>query len=319
MATFASRKPLDTFRGAQPLGVEAEFARQRLIEHDEAGIGKVSAVDGNGHIRQGIGERVGELRSGHGSTLNWFAMENGHITLVGGGPGAWDLLTVRGLRALQAADVILADHLGPADQLAEFVDLAGKEVIDVAKLPYARQVTQERINELLVTHAREGKHVVRLKGGDPYIFGRGFEELQACAAAGLECSVVPGVTSAVSVPAAAGIPVTQRGVTHGFSVVTGHLSPEHPGSLVDWAALARLGGTIVVIMGVRNVRAITQALIDGGLRPETPAAVIQDGETTAQRVYFADAATLADVMEREGITSPAVYVIGEVAGLAHAG
>ncbi|GAA1182417.1 Uroporphyrinogen-III C-methyltransferase [Corynebacterium glaucum] len=246
-------------------------------------------------------------------------MENGHITLVGGGPGAWDLLTVRGLRALQAADVILADHLGPADQLAEFVDLAGKEVIDVAKLPYARQVTQERINELLVTHAREGKHVVRLKGGDPYIFGRGFEELQACAAAGLECSVVPGVTSAVSVPAAAGIPVTQRGVTHGFSVVTGHLPPGHSGSLVDWEALARLGGTIVVVMGVRNVRAITQALIDGGLRPETPAAVIQDGETAAQRVYFADASTLADVMEREGITSPAVYVIGEVAGLAHAG
>lgn len=245
-------------------------------------------------------------------------MENGHITLVGGGPGAWDLLTVRGLRALQAADVILADHLGPADQLAEFVDLAGKEVIDVAKLPYARQVTQERINELLVAYAREGKHVVRLKGGDPYVFGRGFEELQACAAVGLECSVVPGVTSAVSVPAAAGIPVTQRGVTHGFSVVTGHLAPGHPSSLVDWAALARLGGTIVVVMGVRNVRAITQALIDGGLRPETPAAVIQDGETTAQRVYFADAATLADVMEREGITSPAVYVIGEVAGLAHA-
>ena len=246
-------------------------------------------------------------------------MTTGHITLVGGGPGAWDLLTIRGLRALQAADVILADHLGPAAELGDFLDLTGKEVVDVAKLPYAKQVAQERINEMLVDYARQGKHVVRLKGGDPYVFGRGFEELQACAAAGLECSVVPGVTSAVSVPAAAGVPVTQRGVTHAFTVASGHLPPGHQKSLVDWGALARAGGTIVVVMGVRNVRAIAEALVEAGLDAATPAAVIQEGETNAQRVFFATAGTLADVMEAEGVGSPAVYVFGEVAGLAHAG
>ena len=243
----------------------------------------------------------------------------GHITLVGGGPGAWDLLTIRGLRALEAADVILVDHLGPAAELAEFIDLDGKEVVDVAKLPYAKQVAQERINELLVTYAREGKHVVRLKGGDPYVFGRGFEELQAATAAGIACDVVPGVTSAISVPAAAKVPVTQRGVTHAFTVVSGHLPPGHEKSLVDWASLGTLGGTIVVVMGVRNVRAIGQVLIDAGLNPSTPAAVIQDGETSNQRVFYATAGTLADVMEAEGVSAPAVYVFGEVAGLAHAG
>ena len=246
-------------------------------------------------------------------------MSNGHITLVGGGPGAWDLLTIRGLRALEDADVILADHLGPSAELEDFLDLSGKEVVDVAKLPYAKQVAQERINEMLVSYARDGKDVVRLKGGDPYVFGRGFEELQACAAAGLECSVVPGVTSAISVPAAAGVPVTQRGITHAFTVVSGHLSPGHEKSLVDWSALARTGGTIVVVMGVRNARAIADTLLDAGLDPATPAAVIQEGETDTQRVFFATAATLADEMETRNIAAPAVYVFGEVAGLAHAG
>lgn len=257
-----------------------------------------------------------------GPTLDLDPMENGRVTLVGGGPGEWDLITVRGLRALEDADVILTDHLGPTNQLDQFVDVNGKELIDVAKLPYAKQVAQERINELIVEHASAGKHVVRLKGGDPYVFGRGFEELQACAAAGIPCSVVPGVTSAVSVPAAAGVPVTQRGVTHSFTVVSGHLAPGDPRSLVDWDALARVGGTIVVIMGVRQVRAITQALIAASLPATTPATVIQDGETPRQRQFRTTLGELADVMDREMVTNPAVYVIGEVAGLgadAHAG
>lgn len=243
---------------------------------------------------------------------------NGSVTLVGGGPGAWDLITVRGLRALEAADVILTDHLGPTDQLDEFLNTGGKEIVDVAKLPYAKQVAQERINELMVAHARDGKRVVRLKGGDPYVFGRGFEELAACAEAGVPCEVVPGVTSAVSVPAAAGIPVTQRGVTHSFTVVSGHLAPEDPRSLVDWEALARVGGTIVVIMGVRQVRGITAAL-QRVLPATTPAAVIQDGETARQRSFWTSLADLADLMDRENVSNPAVYVIGEVAGLADAG
>lgn len=244
-------------------------------------------------------------------------MSIGEVTLVGGGPGEWDLLTIRGLRALEAADVILTDHLGPASQLEEFLDVSSKELIDVSKLPYGKQVAQERTNELLVEHALAGKRVVRLKGGDPYVFGRGFEELQVCAAAGVPCRVVPGVTSAISVPAAAGVPVTQRGVTHSFTVVSGHLAPSNPKSLVDWEALARVGGSICVIMGVRHVREIAAALVGAGLGPGTPAVAVQEGETSSQRVVRATASTLADAMEAEGIASPAVYVFGEVAGLAH--
>ena len=243
-------------------------------------------------------------------------MSNGEVTLVGGGPGDWDLLTVRGLRALEAADVILTDHLGPASQLGDFLNISSKELIDVSKLPYGKQVAQERINELIVHHALAGRRVVRLKGGDPYVFGRGFEELAACAAAGVSCTVVPGVTSAISVPAAAGIPVTQRGMTHAFAVVSGHLAPSNPKSLVDWEALARVGGTIVVIMGVRHAPEICSALVDAGLAPTTPAAVIQEGETASQRAFYCELSELASVMASNAVAAPAVYIIGEVAGLA---
>lgn len=237
------------------------------------------------------------------------------VTLVGGGPGAWDLITVRGANALREADVILTDHLGPTDQLDRLIDVAGKEIIDVSKLPYERQVTQERTNELIVEHARAGKKVVRLKGGDPYVFGRGFEELQVCREAGIPCDVVPGVTSAVSVPGAAGVPITQRGVVHSFTVVSGHLPPGHRSSLVDWSALAQTGGTISVIMGVRHVRAIASALMAAGLGAGTPAAIIQEGTTAGQRSFRCTLGTLADTMEAEDVQAPAVYVIGEVAGL----
>ncbi|MDR7329576.1 uroporphyrinogen-III C-methyltransferase [Corynebacterium guangdongense] len=244
----------------------------------------------------------------------------GTVTLVGGGPGAWDLITLRGARALADADVILADHLGPGEEIDRILAEVGapekeREIIDVAKLPYGRQVAQEETNRLLVEHARAGKTVVRLKGGDPYVFGRGFEELQHCAAAGVECHSVPGVTSAVSVPAAAGVPVTHRGVVHSFTVVSGHVAPGDERSLVDWSALARVGGTIVVIMGVRHARAIAAALVAAGLDPATPAIAIQEGTLSGQVSVRATVATLADEMERAEIASPAVYVIGEVAGL----
>ncbi|MGD7001016.1 uroporphyrinogen-III C-methyltransferase [Corynebacterium halotolerans] len=237
------------------------------------------------------------------------------VTLVGGGPGAWDLITVRGMHALQEADVILTDHLGPTAELERLCDTAAKKVIDVSKLPYGRQVTQEKTNELIVSYARAGKRVVRLKGGDPFVFGRGFEELTVCREAGIPCEVVPGVTSAVSVPAAAGVPATQRGLVHSFTVVSGHLPPEHPKSLVDWSALARVGGTVAVIMGVRHAAAIATALLAGGLSAETPAAVIQEGTTAGQRAFRCTLATLGETMRRERIAAPAVYVIGEVAGL----
>ena len=239
----------------------------------------------------------------------------GSVTLVGGGPGAWDLITLRGLRALEKAEVILTDHLGPTDDLDQLCDLSDKTVIDVSKLPYGRQVAQEETNRLLVEHALAGRRVVRLKGGDPFVFGRGHEEVTACSAAGVPCTVVPGVTSAISVPAAAGIPVTQRGVVHSFTVVSGHLPPGHPSSLVDWPSLARAGGTISVIMGVRNVAAITATLIDAGLSPDTPAAVIQEGTTSTQRSHRCTLGTLAQTMAGNHIGSPAVYVIGDVAAL----
>lgn len=239
----------------------------------------------------------------------------GKVVLIGGGPGAWDLITVRGMRALQAADVILTDHLGPTSELDKLCDVEAKEVIDVAKLPYSRQVSQEKTNELLVEHARAGKTVARLKGGDPFVFGRGFEEVQACAAAGVACEVIPGVTSAVSVPAAIGVPVTQRGVVHAFTVVSGHVAPDHPNSLVDWRALAASGATLCVIMGVRNVAAIAAELQAGGLAADTPAAVIQEGTTHQQRGFRCTLGTLAETFESNAVGSPAVYVIGEVAGL----
>lgn len=238
----------------------------------------------------------------------------GSVTLVGGGPGAWDLMTIRGQRALQQADVILTDHLGPAHELDELCDTSSKEIIDVSKLPYGRQVTQEKTNELIVTHALAGRKVVRLKGGDPYVFGRGFEELAVCREHDIPCEVVPGVTSAVSVPAAAGIPITQRGLVHSFTVVSGHLPPGHPSSLVDWRAVAQSGGTISVIMGVKNAPAIAGALQEV-LPADTPAAVIQEGTTEAQRAVRCTLGTLAATMAEHNIGAPAVYVIGEVAGL----
>lgn len=248
-------------------------------------------------------------------TTDHNATELPGVTLVGGGPGAWDLITVRGMRALQSADVILTDHLGPTDELDKLCDVSTKQVIDVAKLPYERQVSQEKTNELLIEHARAGRKVVRLKGGDPFVFGRGYEELVVCREAGIPCEVVPGVTSAVSVPAAAGIPVTNRGVVHAFTVVSGHLPPGHPNSLVDWSALARSGGTLSVIMGVKNAAAIAAALISGGLDPATPAAVIQEGTTEGQRDFRCELGTLGETIAQEQVKAPAVYVIGEVAGL----
>lgn len=237
------------------------------------------------------------------------------VTLIGGGPGAWDLITVRGMNRLQEADVILADHLGPTSELDKLCDLSTKEVVDVSKLPYGRQVAQSRINELLVEYARAGRRVVRLKGGDPYVFGRGFEELEYLARHGIACEVIPGVTSAISVPGAAGVPITQRGIVHCFTVISGHLPPGHPDSLLDWDALARTGGTLSIIMGVKNAGRIADALMQGGLSPHTPVAIIQEGTTQTQRSVRCTLETLGEVMIREEIQPPAVYVVGEVAGL----
>jgi len=219
------------------------------------------------------------------------------------------------MRRLQDADVILADHLGPTSELHQLCSIDSKKLIDVSKLPYGHQVAQEKINNLLLTHAQSGKKVARLKGGDPYVFGRGFEELQFLASHGIACEVIPGVTSAISVPALAGVPITHRSVVHSFTVISGHLPPGHKDSRNNWEALAHTGGTLAVIMGVKNAPKIAAAIIAAGRAPETPAIVIQEGATTNQRGYRCTLGTLAETMKTHNIQPPAVYVIGDVAGL----
>ncbi|TFV56525.1 uroporphyrinogen-III C-methyltransferase [Mycobacterium sp. PS03-16] len=234
------------------------------------------------------------------------------VALVGGGPGDPELITVRGRRLLAQADVVVADRLAPQELLAELAPHV--EVIDAAKIPYGRAMAQDAINQVLVDRASAGKFVVRLKGGDPFVFARGYEEVLACAEAGIPVTVVPGVTSAIGVPALAGVPVTHRHVTHEFVVVSGHVAPDHPESLVNWDALGRLTGTLVLLMAVERIELFAKALREGGRPAETPVLVVQHGTTSAQRTLRA---TLADAPERiraEGIRPPAIIVIGAVAG-----
>ncbi|KUL51792.1 MULTISPECIES: uroporphyrinogen-III C-methyltransferase [unclassified Streptomyces] len=232
------------------------------------------------------------------------------VALVGGGPGDPDLITVRGRRLLAAADVVIADRLGPRDLLDELPPHV--EIIDAAKIPYGRFMAQEAINNALIEHAKQGKAVVRLKGGDPYVFGRGMEEAQALAEAGIACTVVPGISSSISVPSAAGIPVTHRGVAHEFTVVSGHVAPDDERSLVDWAALARLRGTLVILMGVDKIGRIAEALIAHGRSPATPLALVQEGTTAAQRRVDATLATVAEAVRVHEVRPPAVIVVGDV-------
>ena len=236
---------------------------------------------------------------------------HGGVALVGGGPGDPELITVRGRRLLANADVVVADRLAPQELLAELPPHV--EVIDAAKIPYGRAMAQDAINEVLIDRAKAGKFVVRLKGGDPFVFARGYEEVLACADAGIPVTVVPGVTSAIAVPALAGVPVTHRGITHEFVVVSGHVAPDHPESLVNWNALAALSGTIVLLMAVERIELFTKALLEGGRPADTPVLVVQHGTTAAQLTLRA---TLADAPERireEGIRPPAIIVIGSVA------
>lgn len=231
----------------------------------------------------------------------------GRVTLVGGGPGAADLLTLRAWRALRAADVVVADRLGPVEILADLP--SSVRVIDVGKEPGHHRVPQERINELLVEHALAGAHVVRLKGGDPFVLGRGGEEVLACARAGVPVEVVPGVTSAVAVPGLAGIPLTHRGVTAGFHVVSGH-------GPLDGAALSCVRdatATLVVLMGVRSLGAIVAQSLAAGADPETPVAMVENGSTPEQRVTRARLDEASCVAAARGVRSPAVVVIGRVA------
>ena len=231
----------------------------------------------------------------------------GSVVLVGGGPGAVDLLTVRGRRALAEADVVVTDRLGPVEVLDELPP--GVEVIDVGKTPGHHPVPQEEINAILVAQARLGRRVVRLKGGDPFVYGRGGEEVAACHAAGVPVEVVPGVSSALSVPALAGIPVTHRGTVAAFHVTSGH-------DALDEAALVSArdrAATLVILMGVAQLPRLMAQLLTAGADPGLPVAVVENGSTPRQRVTRA---VLGDVVRRAaevGVRSPAIIVVGDVA------
>lgn len=238
------------------------------------------------------------------------------VALVGGGPGDADLITVRGRKLLAEADVVVADRLAPIALLDELGPQV--EIIDAAKVPYGRAMRQEQINEILVDRAKAGKFVVRLKGGDPYVYGRGFEELQACVAAGVPVITVPGITSPIAAPGLAGIPVTHRGVTHEVVVVSGHVAPDHPDSLTDWTALAKLRGTIVLMMAVKRIDAFATALLDGGKPADTPVAFIENASRPDQRLIRTDLAHAARAAVDDGLIAPAIAVIGPVAGFTDA-
>lgn len=230
----------------------------------------------------------------------------GHVTLVGGGPGTAELLTVAAVKALRDADVVFYDRLAPYQELPA---LSTAELVDVGKRPGHHPVSQSGIEALMVEAALAGRNVVRLKGGDPYVFGRGGEELAHCRAAGVQVEVVPGVTSAFAAPAAAGIPVTHRGLSRQVTVVSGHEDS-------DWPALAALDGTLVFLMGVAALPRIAHGLITHGLDPDTPAAVVERGCRADQRTTRAPLRSIAEVAAQRQVAAPAVVVVGAVAGLA---
>jgi uroporphyrin-III C-methyltransferase/precorrin-2 dehydrogenase/sirohydrochlorin ferrochelatase len=237
------------------------------------------------------------------------------VVLVGGGPGDPDLVTIAARNAILSADVVVADRLAPRELLAELGP--DVELIDVAKLPRGRYASQEFINEVIVDRAKAGTRVVRFKGGDNFVFGRGYEEVLACNAAGVPVEIIPGLSSSISVPARAGIPVTHRGVTHEFTVISGHIPPEHPDSLVNWPAVAQMQGTVVLLMAVENAPKIAAALVSGGRPAETPVAVIMDGTMPDERTVLSTLGTLADDLVAEGVTPPAIIVVGAVVAVAH--
>ncbi len=237
--------------------------------------------------------------------------QTGFVSLVGAGPGDPELLTVKGLRRLREADVVVYDALVNDALLQEC--RADAELIYVGKR-CGKPRSQASINELLVEHAQAGRRVVRLKGGDPFVFGRGGEEAETLHAAGIAWEVVPGISSAISVPAYAGIPVTQRGVAVSFAVVTGHEDPSKSHSQINWAALAGID-TLVVLMGVGRLASIAEQLIAHGRSPDMPAAVIRQGTTDDQQTVVGTLQSIAVDVERAGLGAPATLVVGEVVRL----
>jgi uroporphyrin-III C-methyltransferase / precorrin-2 dehydrogenase / sirohydrochlorin ferrochelatase len=236
------------------------------------------------------------------------------VAIIGGGPGDPGLITVRGRQLLAEADVVLTDRLAPRSLLDELRD--DVEIIDAGKIPYGRAMAQEHINAALVSHAQAGRFVARLKGGDPFVFGRGAEEVMACLRAGVPVTVVPGVTSAVGVPASAWVPVTHRGVVQEFHVVSVHVAPGDERSTVNWELLGGSSGTLVLLMAVERIGAVADELLRYGRSPDTPVSVIADGTLPTQRTINSTLERVASRIAEEGIRPPAIVVVGNVVSVA---
>ncbi len=296
-----------------------EWRRRNPVPADLDGAWLVVAATGDDAADAEIGELAAARRlfclPGSGAVAATTAPNRlgpgGRVVLVGGGPGDPGLLTVTGLTAIREADVVVTDRLAPLAALEQV--RRGTEIIDVSKTPGGATTTQDEINALLIAHARAGRTVVRLKGGDNFVFGRGAEEWQACAAAGIEVQIVPGLSSALAVPALAGIPLTHRTLNQGFSVITGHVPPDDPRSMLDYRGLVASGLALVVLMGVGTLAAIAAELVRHGMDPGTPAATIADGTMPTQRVVRAPLSGIAAATAGAGIRPPAITVIGAVA------
>jgi uroporphyrin-III C-methyltransferase / precorrin-2 dehydrogenase / sirohydrochlorin ferrochelatase len=254
------------------------------------------------------GLQSGELSARHGRG------HRGGVAIIGGGPGDPGLITVRGRQLLAEADVVLTDRLAPRSLLDELRD--DVEIIDVGKIPYGRAMAQEHINAALIGHAQAGRFVARLKGGDPFVFGRGAEEVLACLRAGVPVTVVPGVTSAVGVPASAWIPVTHRGVAQEFHVVSVHVPPGDGRSTVNWELLGGSSGTLVLLMAVERIGAVADELMRYGRSPDTPVSVIADGTLPTQRTINSTLEQVESLVAKEGVRPPAIVVVGDVVTVA---
>lgn len=269
----------------------------------------------NGHLIGRIMSRDGqEWQEVSGASAEEAIMQRGSVSLVGAGPGDPGLITVRGLDLLRNAEVVVFDRLANSELLNQAP--ANAETIDAGKRPGQHTLTQDEINRVIVDRARAGYRVVRLKGGDPFVYGRGWEELEACRAAGIPCEVVPGVTSAIAAPAAAGVPVTARGIARTFAVVTPQVESGRntAAAALDYEALARID-TVSVLMGRGVLREVVSGFLSAGRSATTPVAMIQDGTLPTQRVVRGDLASIADRADEAGVQAPAVIVIGDTAGL----
>jgi uroporphyrin-III C-methyltransferase / precorrin-2 dehydrogenase / sirohydrochlorin ferrochelatase len=280
----------------------------------QAGDVRIGVLSGDPRHSAAIRDAVlAGLRSGQLSARHERGRRAG-VAIIGGGPGDPGLITVRGRQLLAEADVVLTDRLAPRVLLDELRD--DVEIIDASKIPYGRAMAQEHINSALISHARAGRFVARLKGGDPFVFGRGAEEVLACLRAGVPVTVVPGVTSAVAVPASAWVPVTHRGVAQDFHVVSVHVPPGDKRSTVNWELMGGSSGTLVLLMAVERIGAVADELLRHGRSAGTPVSVIADGTLPTQRTITSTLDQVASVVTQEGIRPPAIVVVGDVVSIA---